>query len=145
MLQINMPRGDRKTVPFRILHKNGELEDRAFTQIYMTVKKTFSDKRCLFQKILSEGTIVSYGDGTYSFTILPEDTDGLSFGKYVFDIELIVEDDIDPIKKTFTGELILEPESTYAENETAIIPNSEEPDEPTEPDESEDEGDGNGE
>jgi hypothetical protein len=45
---------------------------------------------------------------------MPEDTNNLDFGEYMFDIELVIEGQM---KKTFTGRLRLTEESTHATNE----------------------------
>ena len=134
MLQISLPRGDLKTVPFIVRHKDKTPDDGSFTEIYMTVKRTFNDKKFLIQKMLGDGSIVSLGDGAYSFTFEPEDTDNLSFGKYVFDIELIRSEG-DKVKQTFAGELVILPEATHSTNETVVdTPNENEPDNGDNPD-----------
>lgn len=114
MLNITMARGDIEACPFDITDSNGQLLDIDFDEIYFTVKRNFSDRTFLFQKRLGAGTIEKIETGKYTFTIEPNDTDYLSFGKYVFDIELLYENEI---KKTFTGILTLTEESTHYVNE----------------------------
>ena len=111
MLQISMPRGDMRAERFTLkLHDSPYLD---LDEIYFTVKKTVNNKTPLFQKRLSNGTIEVDGD-SFRFIILPEDTDNLEYGHYVFDIELVKEGSI---KQTFVGSLDLTSEVTFAENE----------------------------
>ena len=109
-----MPRGDIYPVRFTIYESETEITTIDFTQIYMSCKKSVKDTDVLFQKSLSSGTIVKLGDGNYQFRIEPEDTNNLQFGEYVFDIELIYENDI---KQTIYGTLRLSEEVTTAKNE----------------------------
>jgi len=114
---IDMARGDRET---RVFHVNGPdktpFED-TFDNIYMTVKKFANDKNYKFQKRLSDGGIIKVDEGTYEFTILPEDTDGLEFGDYDFDIEFVIDGEL---KKTFCGVLHLSKEVTHRHNEVKL-------------------------
>lgn len=108
MMQISMPRGDRRGVEFTV----DGAEGITFTEIYVTAKKRFGDRDALWQKRLTEGGVTATGDG-YAFVIEPEDTDKLAFGEYVFDIELVA----DGVKETHTGALELTEEATHAGNE----------------------------
>lgn len=109
-MEINMPRGDLRPVQFTVT--DGETAPE-LTEIYATFKKSFRHPNFLFQKRLSDGTIEALGEGSYQFTIEPEDTDGLTYGTYPFDIEVLG----DGIKQTFTGTLTLTNEATHAGNE----------------------------
>ena len=113
-MEIVMARGDLETRTFQIVDADGEPYTEQMNDIYMTVKKTPKERSVIFQKRISNGTISYLGDGMYQFVIEPHDTDGLAFGDYVFDIELIKQDEI---KKTFCGLLKLMPEVTHAVNE----------------------------
>ena len=115
-MRISMPRGDIYPVRFQIYETETEITHIDFTQIYMTCKKCAKDITPLFQKSLSSGTIEKLADGDYQFRIEPEDTNNLPFGEYVFDIELIYEDQI---KQTIFGTLRLCEEATYAVNEVS--------------------------
>lgn len=114
MLNITMPRGDIRSVIFTVTGADGELSDITFDEIYFTVKKYFTDRHYCFQKRFGDGTIELIESGTYSFTVIPSDTDNLEVGQYVFDVELISGTDI---KQTTVGKFILTDEVTYAENE----------------------------
>ena len=113
-LQIVMPRGDRVSKSFVVRLSNGTPYLDTLDEIYFTVKKSYIQSRVVFQKKYSEGWIQSLGNGRYQFTILPEDTDGLPFGEYDFDIEIEKEG---ILKRTFCGKLILTEEVTHRVNE----------------------------
>lgn len=114
-MRIIMPRGDLYPVRFQIYETETEVTHIDFTQIYMTCKRNNNERTPLFQKSLSNGTIVKIDDGDYQFYIEPEDTNGLQYGEYSFDIELI--NDNPRIKQTIAGTLRLSEETTWAENE----------------------------
>ena len=112
MLNITMPRGDIRKVKFDVKDNAGK--PRAdFTEIYFTVKNNSIQENVLFQKKLSDSTIV-LSEGYYHTQIECEDTDGLSYGNYKFDIELIG----DNLKETFVGVLSITEEVTFIGNET---------------------------
>ena len=114
IVKIVMPRGDIRVVRFTVNNNDGSVSDIDFTEIFVTFKSTFRNDKTIFQKRLSDGTVVKMGDGDYQFTIRAEDTDNLDFRSYAFDIELIYGK---TIKQTFTGTLTLTDEATYAANE----------------------------
>lgn len=116
-MTITMNRGDSENISFTVKDAQGEPIEFTLDEIYFSVKKTANDRNVLFQKRKSDGEIVDDGEGGYTFTILPEDTDKLGFGKYVFDIEVISTAVTPAIKKSFVGELILNPEVTHIYNE----------------------------
>lgn len=114
-MDINMPRGDMRPVEFHVRNLDGEKEEIHFDEIYFTVKRHYMDKNFLFQKRLSTGEIEMTEEGTFSFVIMPEDTDSLAINQnYDFDIELVIEGEM---KQTFTGTLLLTKEVTHAANE----------------------------
>jgi hypothetical protein len=112
-MEIKMCRGDIFSFSFDI-KIDGTKTTEPMDDIYMTVKRTYLEQSYIFQKRLSDGSIVSDGSGTYTIQIEPEDTNNLTFGTYDFDIELVK---LPSIKRTFNGKLILDKESTYATNE----------------------------
>ena len=113
-MTISMIRGDTKIVGFNAfsLSENvGGLLD----EIYVTFKRNCYQRNYLFQKRLSNGSVIFDEDlQQYRFVILPEDTTNLSYGTYVFDIEVIYEG---ATKTAMVGELELKPEVTFACNE----------------------------
>ncbi len=120
-MNIAMPRGDIRDFPFVVKQKiNGEmvLYTGDFDDIYFTVKTNFTEKEYVFQKRLSNGSIVKDQDSVYHVVIEPQDTNNLTFGKYVYDIELI---NGSTVKQTTTGKLLLNYESTYAINEVSAL------------------------
>ena len=113
-MKIEMPRGDLRNVRFTVTNADGTPSEIAFDEIYFTVKGADTDKNFLIQKRLGDGGIERMDDGSYQFSILPEDTDNLRVTRYVFDIELVLDGEI---KQTTVGELVLTNEVTFAENE----------------------------
>ena len=113
-----MTRGDLEVRTFQIRSPDGQGGTQPYTEeldeIYMTVKKSHNERAYQFQKRMGNGGILPLGDGTYQVTIEPEDTDGMPFGTFEFDIELVKHGEI---KKTFTGTLTLTRETTWAVNE----------------------------
>ena len=112
-ISITMPKGDLKPVSFFVKDQQGNIADVELEEIYFTVKIAYASKGFLFQKKLSTGDIEKNENGSYQFDILPEDTDPLKVGRYVFDIEIIG----DRLKQTTIGNLILTDEVTTIENE----------------------------
>ena len=118
-IMIEMPRGDIHPVRFGLYWKNhDEIESEPFDSIYFTVKKNFTYHQYKFQKSLANGSIISIGDGSYQFMIMPEDTNGLDFGTYDFDIQ--VSRGL-ALKQTFYGKLKLTAESTHHCNEQVQV------------------------
>lgn len=112
-MEISLPRGDIRNIRFQVTDNGEPYTD--FDEVYFTVKKDYKTSEVLLQKKLSDGSIVLDTDtGYYSFRFSPEDTEGLQYKTYVFDIE-VKQGDI--IKQTTLGNLIITPEVTFAENE----------------------------
>lgn len=59
--------------------------------IYFIVKKCWRDKTALITKTLDDMTFDE--NGYYHFTITPEDTENLPYGKYVWDFTPIEDND----------------------------------------------------
>lgn len=115
MLKIVLPRGDRTSKKIAIREKaTGDITDIEFDDIYFTVKRKYFNQDFVLQKRYSTGEITKDDDGYYRFTIYPEDTDGLPFGDYEFDIEIVRNGSI---KHTTVGLFSLTKEVTYATNE----------------------------
>lgn len=111
-MRIEMVRGDIHTQPFKVT-EDGDVPAR-FDNIFFTVKRTPNDRNFLIQKRLSDGGIYETEPGAFQFTILPEDTDGLNYGDYGFDIEFVRNG---TLKKTFCGNFVLTKEYTHHYNE----------------------------
>ena len=113
-MRIAMPRGDIRLVRFLINDPNETATDIDFTEIYFTVKKSTRDRLYQFQKKLSTGGIVKLALGDYEVKIEPNDTSKMKYGDYVFDVQLMYEDQL---KETFVGDFVLKEEVTFNENE----------------------------
>ena len=113
-LDIEFVRGDSYERGFIIRDKGtGSTVETTWDDVYFTVKKKYLDRDFKFQKRLSDGGIVYDGDGHFTLSILPEDTNDLSFGDYDCDIELKKG----TYTRTFYGHLHLTPEVTHQNNE----------------------------
>ena len=112
-MHITMARGDVFSFSFG-LYIDGVLSTEEMDNVYFTVKSSHYMHNPLFQKKCSDGSIASDTHGSYTVIINPEDTDGLDFGDYVFDIEVVK---LPGIKRTFTGTLSLTEEVTHRSNE----------------------------
>ena len=113
-LKIEFARGDSYARAL-VLKQDGQAVTDTFDEIYFTVKRSYEEKKVLFQKRMSTGGIVTNGSGYYTLYINPEDTDGMDFGDYDFDFEFVKNDG--GYKRTFPGKLRLAKEVTYASNE----------------------------
>lgn len=108
-----MPRGDIRLIRFKVYDASGEVFLKGLTDVYFTVKRTAEQWEPAISKSISAGTISKVGDD-YVIVLEPEDTDGLDFGSYVYDIELVRGN---VLKQTFSGSMILTEEVTHADNE----------------------------
>lgn len=109
---MQLTRGDTKKYYFQRKNKDGEVIIDAPSAIYFTVKRQYFDQDPLIQKTLDDMTLDA--DGTYHFTIEPTDTDGLKYGTYVFDIQVVNAN----VKTTIAkGNLVVTEEVTFASNE----------------------------
>ena len=102
--QINMARGD--TLSFGLEFEGlGQDLDSAF----MTVKKNALDETPLFQKSLGDG-ISKTEDYKYIVRVLPEDTEELDAGEYVFDVQITANGDVFTI---MLGVLVISQDVTF--------------------------------
>lgn len=113
-MNIEIIRGDTKTLKFQRKSKAGELITEKPDKMFFTVKKGCYTKDYLFQKRLDTDISYNEDDNYYRFTIEPSDTDELDYGDYVFDIEIITGEVVKTIAK---GTLKILEEVTFAENE----------------------------
>lgn len=78
---IKLTRGDTARIAVGITDDTGDeqyvIQDN--DTLTMTVKKTVRDRDFAFQKVVT---------GDNKFHVLPSDTCGLSFGKYLYDVQL---------------------------------------------------------
>lgn len=109
---MKMIRGDTRGFNFQRVNADGEPITTRPDKLYFTVKKSPQDKVVIFQKTIDNMTFDE--DGTWHFVIEPEDTNGLKYMTYVYDIEVIT----DGVKTTIAkGGLTIEEEVTWAEDE----------------------------
>lgn len=113
IVNLSQTRGDSKAYQFQRFNK---VDKSVITippdTIYMTVKKNYDTKDYLFQK--TKNDFVIDPDGTYHFEILPEDTEELRYGKYVYDIQVTTDGKVTTLVK---GAFEIGKESTWAVNE----------------------------
>lgn len=109
-MNLRMIRGDTKFYKFRRRNKDHEIILEKADKIYFTVKDL--TKQILFQKTIED---MSFDDeGVYHFIIEPEDTDGIDFGDYEYDLEVIA----DGAKRTLAlGMIKIDKEVTYVQDE----------------------------
>lgn len=83
---MKITRGDTQSYKFQRLDAEGNAITTKASAIYFTVKSNYRTTDVLFQKTIDD--MIFDEDGTYHFDIRSEDTDGLKFGSYVYDIEV---------------------------------------------------------
>lgn len=106
-------RGDTILLSFIRLNSDGQPITSIADAVYFTVKRNYTTEDVILQKRLSDMTFDDE-TGKYAFAINPEDTDSLNYGKYVYDVEVIVGS----YKKTIArGELEITEEVTHVGNE----------------------------
>lgn len=99
---IKLTRGDtaRIQVPIVSDTTNSPYELDESDKLVLTIKQKETDSLALVQKIIT---------GSNSFHILPSDTKGIPFGKYVYDIELTTSaGDVYTVIEPATFELLKE-------------------------------------
>ncbi|MCL1789855.1 MAG: hypothetical protein FWG40_00600 [Peptococcaceae bacterium] len=112
-MKIEMHRGDTCEVTFRVTNKGSGSPAEPFDEIFFTVKESPRSKDVFVQKRLSNGEI-SFDGNAYRLMLMPDETDGLDFGRYAFDIELVRGQFL---KRTYLGVLMLGEEVTHARDE----------------------------
>ena len=86
---LSMVRGD--TFTFDVVLS--DLEESTVTSIFFTVKKKATDGTVIFQKSLQNG-ITPTEENTYRVRVAPGDTSGVEAGKYAYDLQLGVGNDV---------------------------------------------------
>lgn len=105
-------RGDTKKYKFQRKKADGTVITDRPDSLYFTVKNSYNDPLPVIQKTLNDMTLDQ--DGTYHFTIEPEDTDNLKYKTYVYDIQVTAGG----IKTTIAkGNFVIKEEVTFARNE----------------------------
>ena len=107
-------RGDYKAIKVQRKTKLQEVITEKPDKMYFTVKISEYRKKVLLQKTFDNGIKFDQTTGWYTIEILPEDTNNLDYGAYIYDIEIIKD------KKTKTikiDDFIVTKEVTFAVNE----------------------------
>ena len=105
---IHMTRGDTERFEVSLYDLVSEI-DRPFFEgdiVYFTVKTSTQTKTKTFQKI-----VTNFEDGVAKFTIKPEDTRGLRYHEYVYDVQMIKEGNVTTIIPP--SKFVIEEEVTY--------------------------------
>lgn len=111
---LEFTRGDTCRLKFKRLDRDKQVIEHIPNKLYFTVKKNHLSNDVVFQKTLGNGITYDDTDKYYHIKINPDDTNGLPYYKYVFDIEVIT----DSYKQTIaSGAIILKQETTFVGNE----------------------------
>ena len=109
-------RGDTQTWGGPLLDAEGHAFSEAPTAVFFTVKNNFDDEDYVLQKQLGNGITIDNGLLTLSLT--PEDTNGLPFGEYVYDLEIILQSgNTQTVHTLAKNTFLVTAESTYASNQ----------------------------
>lgn len=109
---MQLIRGDTYKFKFQRIDAYGNVIRTLAPQLFFTVKRNAGDKNFIFQKTIQDITFDD--EGYYHVVIEPADTDGMKFGNYVYDIEVITSQ----YKKTISiGSFTVAQEVTWAINE----------------------------
>ena len=108
---ITMTRGDTLPLKFTRLDPSSHTIMDAPNAMFFTVKRSWDDKTPVIQKSLADMT--EDDGGTWHFVIDANDTENLSYGTYVFDIEVTVSGCVTTICK---DELKITREATWSSN-----------------------------
>ena len=65
---------------------------------YFSVKKNYTDESYTLQKSLNNG-IAKNEDGSYNIKVNPIDTENVEAGKYLYDVQIGIENDVFTILK----------------------------------------------
>ena len=116
-MNIELIRGDTLDLKFQRKLINNEVITSVPDEMYFTVKNNYNEEDYLIQKRLGESITYNEEDNYYYFTIEPEDTDGLEYSSYVYDIEIVKDGKVKTILK---GKLKIKQEVTFASNRTEV-------------------------
>lgn len=108
---MKITRGDTGNYHFQCLDVDNQVITTIADDVYFTVKPSWNTAVAVLQKRLSDMTFDE--DGTYHFTLQPNDTEHLAYGNYVFDIEVTRDGVVTTIAK---GNLTITQEATWAVN-----------------------------
>ena len=76
---------------FTRVNNNNETITSTPKEIYFSVKENYDDENYLIQKTMTNGDIVTTGNGEWQIRLLSKDTASLPFGKYYCDVKVVDE------------------------------------------------------
>jgi hypothetical protein len=108
-------RGDTCPISFDLVTEDGEQVQLNPTtdEVYFTLKKNYSTQNYVLQKKYTNGDIVQNGN-TLNLVLTHTDTANLSYGKYVYDIQVKSGTYVHTVA---IGQVTLTNESTWISNE----------------------------
>lgn len=111
---MEITRGDNKTFKFQRKRKDGSIITDLPSKMFVTIKKDYSRFDFVIQKSL-ENKEITYNDtdNFYRFELVPEDTNDLLYGNYVYDIEITENSKVKTISK---GKFTITEEATFESN-----------------------------
>lgn len=112
---LSLNRGTTAKYKFQRLDYNGDPILTRAEELYFVVKKRWTDSDAVITKDLSDMTFDE--EGYYHFTINPEDTEKMAYGRYVWDVTP-VEDNNAYRAKPARGYLIVGNSAGWIINET---------------------------
>lgn len=116
-MDFEFTRGDTQILKFKILDQEGnECKASSTDKLYFTVKKSATSKKIALKKTLGSGISYNEEDGYYYITIDSDDTAGLSYTTYGYDLQIKTERGI--VKTLQIGSITLTEEYTFKEDES---------------------------
>ena len=113
-IDFEFPRGDTCPLVFDLYDEDGtEIVVGSTDEIYFTLKRSYSSSDVIVQKKFSTGGISKTDEG-YKMTIMPNDTNTLGYGSYVYDI-CVKSGDL--TRTVCLGTITLTNEATFKSNE----------------------------
>ena len=112
-MDLEFIRGDTQYIKFQLKDGEGNLIQLSETdKLYFTVKQNSNSEEVMFQKEYPND--IQYEDEYYKFVINSEDTSGMSYGTYSYDIELKSGD---YVKTLIIGSMTITEEITFKGDE----------------------------
>ena len=115
---ISLNRGTSIKLKAQRKDYNGEVILTPATNVFFIVKKMWRDTNFVIKKSISDMTFDE--EGYYHFEIMVDDTEGLAYGKYVWDFTAVEDDDIYRAKPAH-GYLVIGNSAGWVVNETEEI------------------------
>lgn len=118
-INIEIVRGDNRTFKFQRTTAEGVVITDIPNEMYITFKPNDLQTDFVIQKTLSKNEI-TFDSSTnfWKFELEPNDTNNLTYDNYLFDIEIITEEN--KVKTICEGVLTILPEITFASNEGGV-------------------------